>query len=229
MSLPLISVIIPTYNAANYLPVAINSVLAQNYQPLEIIVVDDGSTDNTADVVSSFGTAITSYTYQENGGPSAARNTALAQAHGEFVASIDADDWWSEDKLSKQLALLQANPNRGIVLGLLQYMRPATLSQLGPYQPYLDPWAGKSFGAALIRRTVFDQVGLLDLEMIYFEDVDWFLRADEAGIMRHTMSETTLFYRRHAHNMTRDKEKNRYYMLKTFQKVIARSRAAKRG
>ena len=105
----LVSVIVPAYNAASFLPKAIASIDRQGYHPLEIIVVDDGSTDNTAEVVRSL-PSVSHYFHQENKGPSAARNVALKHAKGEFIAFLDSDDEWPVGKLELQLGRLRADP-----------------------------------------------------------------------------------------------------------------------
>ncbi|MDR1742525.1 MAG: glycosyltransferase, partial [Dysgonamonadaceae bacterium] len=113
-----ISVLIPTYNCANYIAEAIDSVLAQNYDNIEIIVVDDGSTDGTADVIENLlgfqnltGLNTIKYFRQPHSGISAARNFALSKATGELIAWLDADDRWSAGKLAAQLNYLEENPD----------------------------------------------------------------------------------------------------------------------
>jgi len=101
----MVSVIIPTYNSVKCIRRAIDSVLAQTYSDYEIIVVDDGSTDNTAQVVKSYGGKVR-YIYQENAGVSVARNTGIAAAKGQWIAFLDADDEWLPEKLKKQMELL---------------------------------------------------------------------------------------------------------------------------
>src|ERR1700682_4446766 len=102
---PLVSIIIPVYNAAHFLPQAMASIRAQGYDSLEIVVVDDGSTDNCADVAKSLGSDVR-YDRQVNRGPSAARNRGLALARGELIAFLDVDDQWPAQKLSVQLGRL---------------------------------------------------------------------------------------------------------------------------
>ena len=111
---PLVSVIIPTYNYGRYLGKALASLRDQTYRNLEIIVVDDGSTDDTKTVVARFGPGIV-YLYQENRGVSAARNAGLERAAGEFVAFLDADDYLLPDSVAARAAVLQARPDVGIV------------------------------------------------------------------------------------------------------------------
>jgi glycosyltransferase involved in cell wall biosynthesis len=102
-----ISVIIPVFNGQRYLSEAITSVLSQTYAPLEIIVVDDGSTDATAEIVRRFGPAV-QYHHQANQGPAVARNLGVLIASGEMLAFLDADDFWHVEKISKQVSLLVA-------------------------------------------------------------------------------------------------------------------------
>jgi glycosyltransferase involved in cell wall biosynthesis len=110
----LVSVILPTYNRAYSLGAAIESVLAQSYRPIEIIVVDDGSKDNTAEVVAAFGDEVR-YVKQANGGVASARNHGFRIARGEFVALIDSDDRWYPWKLEAQVAFLRKFPEAGMV------------------------------------------------------------------------------------------------------------------
>ena len=112
--MPRVSVIIPTFNCASYVGKAVNSVLAQTYRDYEVIVIDDGSSDNTADVLGGYGDKIR-YVYQTNRGVSAARNHGLGLATGEFIAYLDADDMWYEQKLDRQTAFLDAHADCGFV------------------------------------------------------------------------------------------------------------------
>jgi glycosyltransferase involved in cell wall biosynthesis len=105
----LVSVIIPLYNGASFLGGAIENVLAQNYQPLEIIVVDDGSTDASTEIAAAYPNGVR-YVYQTNAGPAAARNRGIKLAQGPLIAFLDVDDLWSEHKLARQTAYLRANP-----------------------------------------------------------------------------------------------------------------------
>ena len=112
---PLVSIIIPTYNYAGYLSTAIASCLRQTYKALEIIVVDDGSTDNTREITEGYGSSIV-YIYQENSGVSAARNSGLEVAAGDFIAFLDADDYLTEDAIQVRLDVLSKNPDVGAVV-----------------------------------------------------------------------------------------------------------------
>jgi glycosyltransferase involved in cell wall biosynthesis len=109
MNSPVISCIVPVFNAERYLRETLDSVMGQTYRPLEIIVADDGSTDATASVVAAYGDRVR-YLLQPNGGPAAARNLGLRAVSGEFVAFIDQDDLWNPEKLARQMARFQAHP-----------------------------------------------------------------------------------------------------------------------
>jgi len=109
-----VSVVIPAYNYGRYLAEAIDSALAQTYPPLEIIVVDDGSTDHTAEVIASYGRRVRGV-FQANAGVSAARNTGIDVARGEYLAFLDADDVWYPRKLELQMARFEADPSLGLV------------------------------------------------------------------------------------------------------------------
>jgi len=112
--MPEVSVIIPAYNAAAYLESAIHSVLDQTYGDLEIIIVDDGSTDNTGEVAASFGEQV-NYLLTANLGPSAARNLGISRSTGRYIAFLDADDWWFPRKLALQIGILSNNPDISFV------------------------------------------------------------------------------------------------------------------
>src|SRR6478735_9297243 len=107
---PLVSVVVITYNTAEYVAHAIDSVLQQTWKNPELIVVDDGSTDETPQVVGRFADHRLKYVRQQNQGPNAARNTGIRQSRGEFVAFLDADDWWLPDKICRQVSVAVANP-----------------------------------------------------------------------------------------------------------------------
>jgi len=111
---PKVSIIIPTYNQSQYLEEAMESVLNQTYQNIEIIIVDDGSTDNTSEVVKSFDNKII-YIPQKNKGASSARNAGIKKAQGQYVAFLDSDDMWIKNKLEKQIKFIQNNPEIGLL------------------------------------------------------------------------------------------------------------------
>src|SRR3989338_7627565 len=116
-----VSVIIPTYNSAKYLKEAITSVICQTYSNIEIIVIDDGSTDNMKEVVASFGDRI-HYRYQENCGAAAARNHGLKLTQGNYIAFLDADDVWKPEKIQKHVNYLYSHPDIAMVLTDMEFI-----------------------------------------------------------------------------------------------------------
>ena len=120
-SQPLISIIIPVYNGERYIQSCIESLLAQRYSNKEIIVVDDGSTDNTAEVVKSIEGNI-NYVLQDNAGSAVARNTGIDAAQGEFIAFNDGDDLWAPNRLHQQVKFLQENPEYGVATGMFTHV-----------------------------------------------------------------------------------------------------------
>src|ERR1700678_803249 len=115
--MPTISVIIPTYNRADLIGQALESALAQTHPADEIIVVDDGSTDDTERVVAQYAGQVR-YMRQVNAGPSAARNRGIQAASGDFIALLDSDDLWVKDRLERQLAALTLHPGLDFIFGL---------------------------------------------------------------------------------------------------------------
>src|SRR5215510_7858922 len=119
MKKPLISCIVPVFNGERYLREALDSILVQTYQPLEIIVADDGSTDETAAIVSSYGEQVR-HLFQPNAGVAAACNLGLGAAHGEFIAFLAADDLWQPEKLARQMARFRARPELNLCVSYIQ-------------------------------------------------------------------------------------------------------------
>ncbi len=191
MNTPSVSVVLPTYNRAHTLPRAIASVLAQDARDLELLVVDDGSTDDTRQVVGGINDPRLRYLQRpRNGGPAAARNTGLAHARGEYIAFQDSDDEWLPLKLNKQLAALrQAPPDIGLVLcGQLRwdtrnlcYLPDRT--RTGARQGQLREEILRSNFALtpswLVRRAVFDAIGGFDETLPMLEDWEWLIRYNE--------------------------------------------------
>jgi glycosyltransferase involved in cell wall biosynthesis len=121
MPQPLVNVVVPVYNGANYLRKALDSALGQSYQPLQVIVVDDGSTDSSADIITSYGIRLLAIR-QANGGVALARNAGIRACRGEFIAFLDQDDWWLPEKIEKQVEKFRADKNLGLVhTDVLQY------------------------------------------------------------------------------------------------------------
>ena len=221
---PLISVVVPVFNGERFLREAVKSVLDQKYKPVEIIIVDDGSTDGTATVARSLGETVR-YLHQTNQGPAAARNRGIEHAQGSLIAFADADDLWPSEKLELQLPYLINDAAIEIVMGRIQQVRLSkTVNGQTQVEEFAEPAFSVNLGSAVIRKSVFERVGLFDETMRYSEDVDWFMRAREAGAAIVTIDAVTLLYRQHEENMTRGKSTSELNVLKALKRSLDRRR-----
>lgn len=227
---PLISVIIPVLNGERFLAAAVKSVLAQSYRPIEIIVVDDSSIDDTRRVAEKFAGQVR-YIYQDNKGPSAARDTGIRASKADILAFIDADDLWAKDKLEIQLRLLNKHQQADIILGHLQYVIPKVLGEYSfTFTKVSRSFLGLSLGASLIRRSAFDTIGLLEPTMEHYEDVEWFLRARDADLPIVTHEEVVLYYILHGNNASRDTpDEDTSFLLRALKESIDRRSNREKG
>jgi uncharacterized protein (DUF1919 family) len=198
-----VSVIIPVYNGERFLKEALDNVLNQKYYPLEIIVIDDGSTDQTRTIVNHYADAIR-YIYQKNKGPSAARNTGIKAANGNVIAFLDVDDLWSLNKLNAQIDIFKQQPHYEIVQGLIQEMMldESACSTDLVFNVSSEPYHFLNLGSAIYRKSLFETVGLFDETLKDNEDTDWFIRAWKANTSKKVIHQVTLYYRKHLHNLT---------------------------
>jgi len=196
-----VSAIIPAYNAAPYLAEAVESILGQNYQPLEILIVDDGSTDGTPEVASRFAGSNVRYIRQPHSGSPFALNNGLRNAGGNLICFLDSDDVWTPDKLALQVPLIMQDATVEIVLSHQRRMwRPKGSSD---YR-FTEPELALHPQSCVFRRSVFDKVGLFDTSFKYAADWDWFMRARELGVKFVVHLEVTNYYRRHGNNLSND-------------------------
>ncbi len=199
----LVTAVIPTFNYAHYIESAIDSVLAQTYPNIELIVVDDGSTDHTAEIVRDYGRRLR-YIYQENGGIGAARNTGVRAANGDYLAFLDADDHWEPEKTEWQLAVLQQQPSLDIVYGHARQYYSSDVSegyrQRKTFAREVLPATLAS--AMLIRREAFARVGPFDDRAFGLSVVDqhWFLQIKSAGLDYQILNQVVYHRRLHETN-----------------------------
>jgi glycosyltransferase involved in cell wall biosynthesis len=180
---PLVSAIIPTYNRGWIIKEAVDSVMSQDYRDFELIIVDDGSTDNTPEILNSYRGDILVFK-QENQGVSAARNRGIAEASGRFIAFLDSDDLWLPQKLFRQVEFFNKNPDAQICQTEETWIRKGV--RVNPKKRHKKPW-GMIFepslalclvspSAVMIRRSLFEEVGGFDETLPACEDYDLWLR-----------------------------------------------------
>lgn len=202
----LVTCIVPVFNTESFVGEAIESVLEQTYAAVELIVVDDGSTDRTADVVRSYGATLT-YVRRPHQGAAAAKNDGLGAAQGEFIAFLDADDLWHPDKLTRQMAGL-AQPS-DVDLSFTQYQNfwtPDLGEEERRYEggPLSHPVSGWSMSTLLARRGVFEHFGLFEGDVAEkHQSLLWALRAAERGAIVDVTPEVLMYRRLHPGNLSR--------------------------
>lgn len=221
---PVISVILPTYNCANFLPHSIQSILSQTYNSYEIIVVDDGSTDNTKEVLNPFMQRINYIKLEQNKGLPAARNIGIKSAQGKYIAFIDADDIWLPEKLQTDIEYLETYPEISMVyskhINIGENGRPIdgdTRKRLPSGNIFIQLFSEQNFiitSSVVVKKDVFETTGLLDEQLFNCQDWDMWLRIafyfKAAGI-----NKTLVKYRHNPHSLS----KNRNNVLK-YQKAI---------
>jgi glycosyltransferase involved in cell wall biosynthesis len=222
---PLVSVVIPAFNAEAFVAEAIESVLAQDYDPIEVIVVDDGSADGTAAVASGYPVRVIT---QENGGQAAARNAGVAAAKGTFVSFLDSDDLWLPSKLSTEVAHLSEHPELGYVLVRMQ----RSLMPGAPWPPgtpahwFDESQPGTLPSGGLVRRAVLDRIGPFDTSFHHGSDTEWQARATDAGVRWELLPDVLSQYRIHGANESYDNLGMKREMFEILRASVARKRAA---
>lgn len=193
---PVISVIVPTHDSAAYLPDALRSVFDQTFERFELIVVDDGSSDTTADVLHRCDDGRLRTVTQPRQGAAAARNRGASMARAPLLAFLDADDLWHPDKLTAQCAALDVEPELDMVFGHVEDFDDVT-GQVRQATP------GYSSGTLMVRRPSFERVGPFSVAWRVGEFIDWYARAVDSGLTSTMQPEVMLRRRVHPTNTTR--------------------------
>jgi glycosyltransferase involved in cell wall biosynthesis len=227
--MPLVSVIIPAYNAMKYLPQTLGTVLNQTFTDFEVLIINDGSSDN----IITWGNSITDSRIklisQTNQGVSVARNTGITQAQGEYIAFLDADDMWRPTKLEKQVQYLNNYPSVGLVYNWTEFTdeqgKPTGVKVISHmegnvWEEMLINDKISNGSSTMIRRICFDKAGLFDSNLTILEDRDMWLRIATYypfGLIKEPLT----LYRRHSSNATKNRDNTlkcmRYFFEKTFQ------------
>ncbi len=221
MNKPLVSVILPIRNGAKFLKKTLESVFNQDYENIEVIVVDNDSTDNCQEIVKLFDVK---YFHQENRGVGNSRNWGVKIASGDLIAFIDADDLWVVDKLSKQVKYLEENQKIAIVATnqrltlesgqeVPAWVREGQLdSDLKGYLP----------SAIMVRRWVFESIGYFNPEFETSSDADWFFRLKDSGLKMSFMPEVLVQRRIHDTNQSNAVEQVQSELLKIVRMSVNR-------
>jgi glycosyltransferase involved in cell wall biosynthesis len=200
---PLVSVIIPVYNYDRYLGEAIESVLSQTYRRLEVIVVDDGSTDQSGEVARRFDGMGVRYCHQDHAGIGPARNSGVELAQGEFIAFLDADDRWPEEKTERQLRAFESDPALEMCFGQAVQLQNGLEWEAAVKEKKLPAAGlvpGMVPGTMLIKRAAFFRVGKFQGDWKVGEFIDWYARAVELQIRSVVLPELFLWRRIHDSN-----------------------------
>jgi glycosyltransferase involved in cell wall biosynthesis len=223
VTLGLVSVVTPAFNEEAFIGEALASVLAQTYRAVEMIVVDDGSSDRTAEIAAAHPIHLRRQPHQ---GEAAARNAGLAAARGEYWTIFDADDVMPPQRLARQVALLDARSELDMVLGLTEAFVSPGQQRPGHYNPAWEagPYAGHP-GTMLARRAVLDVVGPYDETLRLGEDLEWLARARDAGMSAGHLDDLCLRYRVHRANLSADVRANQRATLSVLRGPVRRRRA----
>ena len=228
--LNLTSVIIPVFNGESFIRQAVESIFSQAQGSFEIIIVDDGSSDRTAEIVQLLtppdSATTIHYVFQTNQGPAAARNVGIRMGCGEFLAFLDADDIWVHNKISLQQRAFEGTSSEiFFVWGYLQQFEICDGIKIEHGNPHHE----HNLGSILFRATAFEKNGLFDESLRWGEDHDWLIRAKENKLGHMLQSETVLFYRRHANNSWLGQPGAERALLDVVRRRLLRSRVPMAG
>ena len=225
MKSPLVSVVVPVYNGERFLGDALGSIRDQHYGEFEIIVVDDGSTDGSAEISTSFDRV--QYMRQKHQGIASAWNSGIEASNGEFVAFLAQDDLWTPNKLSVQVRYMVDHPRLQYTIARARcFLEPGCAIPSGFRQELLEEdrvaWVVETM---LARKSLFESIGEFDASLSTAEDVDWFLRARDAGTPMAVIPEVLLYRRIHDDNFSyRVVEENAQNLLRVMRQSILRRR-----
>lgn len=225
MSLPLVSVVVPFFNAAAYLAEAVESVLDQTYDRFELILVDDGSTDEGPRLAERYGTRVT-LLRQPHLGVGPARNAGMAAATGSLIAFLDADDVWAAEKLERQVAALAADPDLdGVMTMVEEFLSPELDPATAPLKPAPRARAGAIPSALMVRSAMAERVGPFN-DSQTGQWADWYRRFADAGLQTITLDEVLVRRRLHLANLGYLHRADRAAYLQSLKASLDRRRGA---
>jgi len=225
---PLVSVIMPVFNGEKHIEEALESIFKQEYEPLQVIVVDDGSTDKTAGIINSFGNI--EYIYQENQGQTSALNTGLSRARGELIAFLDADDRWETNCLVLLTGYLSLHPDVDCVFGLMKnFIDPnAQLPEkISNYKESIVNQTGRNLTTLITKKKVFEKTGYFNRSYLHNKHTEWICRVKKQGFRIETIPEVVLYRRLHDENMSYQLKNKKSELLKIAKSLIDNRRQAR--
>jgi glycosyltransferase involved in cell wall biosynthesis len=228
MTGPLISVVLPVYNGERHLAETIESVLTQTYDPFELVIVDDGSTDGSAEVAGRYLSSRVRLVRQANGGTACARNAGVAAARGSLLAHLDADDVWLPESLAARAAALAPDGGADAACGRSEefFSPEVPEDERARIRRLRDPITALIADAILVRRAAFDRVGPYDASMRAGQDLDWLLRAREAGLRFVAVPDLVVRRRIHSGNKGRAQPELARLRCRILKQSLDRRRAS---
>ena len=222
----MVSIIMPAFNSERFIGDAIQSILDQDHRPIQVVLVDNGSTDSTISIVRSFNN-VSCIVQPEYYNIPMARNVGLVLAKGEFIAFLDSDDIWLPGKLSAQVKHLRDNPE--LAMNLCRYnirIEEGVTPPYGFWDDRNDDLKASTIPSALVaRRETFLKVGAYDITFDQAEDSDWFLRAHEMGMKVELIPELLMVKRYHENNITHRTQEGRHFLIRALKHALNRKRA----
>lgn len=230
--LAFVSVVMPAFNVESFIAEAIDSVMQQNLPHMELLIVDDGSSDDTVKIVNKnirrYGNRIRLFE-QKNQGASAARNTAIRLAQGTLLAFLDSDDIWPDGIIPYHSEFMAENIHVPGIKGTISSFKHLNGSSRFEPTTASPPFVNSMMGALTVRKSVFDHVGMFDTTLSRGEDTDWYLRAEEMGIKFAQSERLSLYYRRRVGSLTDQSATSTSALMDVVRKKISRQREGKAG
>jgi glycosyltransferase involved in cell wall biosynthesis len=222
---PSVSAIVNVYNGDRFLEDALKSIKSQTFSSIDLIVVDDGSTDNSAAIAQKL-EGIQVIQHKQNMGAPTARNTGIKAANTEFIAFLDADDIWLPSKTEKQVEFLQSNPQIGFCFTLEEFIYDDPNNVASWYKRDIFQLEHPAFWASsyMARKEVFDQIGLFDTTLINADITEWMMRAKDQHIHYQVIEEVLLHRRIHDSNLSSNLTIEKQELLASLRSSILRQR-----
>ena len=228
--MPKVSVIVPAYNRAKLLSRALESIFAQTFNDYEVIVVDDGSKDETPEVIKQFAGRV-KYIRKENGGSASARNRGIEESKGEYIAFLDSDDTWVPEKLEEQVKVLDAHKNVGIVYARMPIInekgervgtKPAGISGRN-FKELIEHWGDLPTSTVMARRECFQKAGMFDTALTTMQDIDMWIRISRHFELYEIENKVLAYYYRHDEQITQNRLKLYEGRVAIFKKILNNS------